>query len=337
MTLTNLNAASPYAKVVADSITEAGHRLTTFEVRFHRFVLAEFNTHRVFSRNSASSRAIPVEKQLARFRDEPWLPLEWPSEKPGMQGGEPLSGEALDDARQLLEAIQWGTASAIGAYLERHPEKAERLHKSLLNRPMEWAQQHTVVVSSTAWANFFRQRVSPLAQPEIRVAAEMMLDAYKQSEPALLVPGQYHLPYVGDDDEILEWLDENVLRKHGTVEEGARAVDRASAAISSARCARVSYLTQDGCRDPSEDLGLYQRLATADPEHFSPLEHPATPAPWNVEEVHLIRDPATGGLYRVAEPRSGAVTLTLPRVGNLLGWQQHRLEVEFDKQYQSFS
>ena len=52
------------AEIIADTYCEfTDERVTTMEVTMHRFVLAEFNTHRVFSRNSASSRAIPVRKQ----------------------------------------------------------------------------------------------------------------------------------------------------------------------------------------------------------------------------------------------------------------------------------
>ncbi|MGN6558399.1 MAG: FAD-dependent thymidylate synthase, partial [Solirubrobacterales bacterium] len=86
------------AKVLADSVSPAGHRLTTLEATFPRFVLAEFNTHRVFSRNSASSRAIPVAKQLRRVLDDPYVPIEFGSNKPGMQAGSPLTGKARDAA-----------------------------------------------------------------------------------------------------------------------------------------------------------------------------------------------------------------------------------------------
>ena len=49
-----------HAEVLIDSVNPAGQRLTTFVLRFPRFVLSEFNTHRMFSRNASSSRAIPT-------------------------------------------------------------------------------------------------------------------------------------------------------------------------------------------------------------------------------------------------------------------------------------
>lgn len=326
--------SEPSAKVIADSISSEGRRLTTFEVTMHRFVLAEFNTHRVLSRNSASSRAIPFEKQLARFRDDPMFPLEWPREQPGMQGGEALDGEELEVAQSLLRGIHDDTARWMASYLERFPEKGDRLHKSLLNRPLEWAQQHTIVVTATAWENFFRQRVGPLAQPEIRVAAELMLDAYKNSEPRLLRSGDYHLPYVWDDLGVVDWTEANA-------EEIGRSPVRLQVEISSARCARVSYLTQDGRRDPTEDLRLYHGnadrhgLVTAEPMHASPLEHVATPASWNERRVFLRRD-SLGWIREVEEEGPDTTTLVLPKVGNFLGWQQHRLEVEMAKPYQFY-
>lgn len=250
--------SEPSAKVIADSISPAGQRLTTMEVVMHRFVLAEFNTHRVFSRNSASSRAIPVRKQIDRVLNDPAVPLEWRAEQKGMQGGDLLSESAQHKAK-----ADWLEASGMAV------EMAESLithgvHKSLVNRLLEPFMWHTVIVSSTEWSNFFVQRCSPLAQPEIRSVAECMRAVLRMSQPIPLQLGEWHLPYVDEGDR--------------------RARDYASFSeddwckISAARCARVSYLTHDGKRDPNEDLAMYGRLVTAEPPHASPLEHVATPA-----------------------------------------------------------
>jgi hypothetical protein len=257
-----------YAKVIADSINENGQRLTTFEVEFHRFVLAEFNTHRVFSRNSASSRAIPVEKQLGRVLDEPAWPLVWACEQPGMQGGAELTGIDLEIAHGLFEAAHIANTRLIKGYLKMvqaaYPElskeelKEHTLHKSLINRLLEPYMWHKVIVTATEWKNFFGLRCNPLAQPEIRVAAEAMRDAYEQSTPMLLKERQWHLPY----------LQEGEIEQYGIA---------AMKQVCAARCARVSYLTHDGVRDLEKDLELYARLTTAVPAHASPLEHVATP------------------------------------------------------------
>ncbi len=243
------------AKIIADSITSNGVRLTSVEARIHRFVLAELNTHRKFSRNSASSRAIPVEKTLAKltFLGDRAFPLEWPCEQPGMQGGSQLTDHDLYEAEELLMDIQADTLVRINDYVAHHPDKSTRLHKSLLNRPLEWFSWHTVLISSTEWQNFFDQRCSPLAQPEMRIAAEQIRDAMALSTPRELDVGEWHLPYV-DDDESFDFY-----RPY----------------VSAARCARVSYETHDGERDGVKDQGLFTKLHDASPPHWSPMEHPA--------------------------------------------------------------
>lgn len=251
-TRTDSTATVPNATVVADSVSPAGVRLTTIEVTLHRFVLAELNTHRVFSRNSASSRAIPVKKQLARVVDDPALPVEFGANQRGMQAGEPLTGEDHDAALTAwLEARDHAVAAV---------EQLQELgvHKQVTNRILEPFMWHTVIVTATEWDGFWEQRCSPLAQPEIRVAAEAMQAAYDDSTPSEVGLGQWHTPYLRDEDGDLD--------------------DETARQVSAARCARVSYLTHDGRRDIDKDLELYERLVTARPPHWSPLEHVATPA-----------------------------------------------------------
>ena len=266
---TDAPATVPNATVIADSVSPAGVRLTTIEVTLHRFVLAELNTHRVFSRNSASSRAIPVRKQLARVLQDPAVPIEFGANQRGMQAGEPLTGADHDEA---LAAWLQARDRAVAAV-----EQLQDLgvHKQVTNRLLEPFMWHTVIVTATEWEGFWEQRCSPLAQPEIRVAAEAMRAARDASTPAEVGIDQWHTPYLRDDDGD---LDPETARQ-----------------VSAARCARVSYLTHDGRRDIDKDLELYERLVTARPPHWSPLEHVATPA------------------------EAGRTTL-----GNLRGWRQLR-------------
>lgn len=291
---------SPSAVIIADSISEQGCRVTTFEITCHRFVLAEFNTHRVISRNSASSRAIPVSKQIRRIEENLALPVAWPSEQSGMQGGEALSPEEQKE----LEVIWAEAAEDTILFVDLLVEKG--LHKSVTNRLLEPFMWHTIVCTSTAWENFFAQRCSPLAQPEIRAVAELMRGVYEASTPKLVHEGQWHLPYIQDEEWEDPSLDLDAMTK-----------------ISAARCARVSYLTQDGVRDHSKDLELYDRLIGARPMHASPLEHVCTPAK-NMHKVNIFR---TGK----------SLELTLPKYGNFLGWHQLRYDVEAEIQYQSFA
>lgn len=244
--------SEPSAKIVADSISPNEDRLTTMEVVMHRFVLAEFNTHRVFSRNSASSRAIPIEKRMSAVLNDCAFPLKWGRNQKGMQAEEELSFEESCKARGLWER------AATNAVLIAQELRELGLHKQVTNRLLEPFLWHTVVVSSTEWDNFFTQRCSPLAQPEIRQTAEAMREALRASKPQLVSYGEYHLPYVQDDEKSLDLLKQ--------------------VKFSVARCARVSYLTHDGVRSHEKDFELYERLRSASPPHASPFEHVARPS-----------------------------------------------------------
>jgi hypothetical protein len=303
-----------YARVVCDSINPDGVRLTTFEARFWRPVLAEFNTHCVLSRNSASLRAIPLAKMIERVTKGPAEPLVWASEQRGMQGGDEVPMHVAADASQLwYEDAMWSAVEAAKKLGEWG------IHKSIANRLLEPFMWHTAVVTATAWENFFDQRCSPLAQPEIREVAELMRQARDASTPHNVGDGDWHLPYVWDDAETCEWAAANTPPG----EPGIPAYYTMLAQISAARCARVSYLTQDGRRDPQEDLNLYERLVTARPAHWSPLEHVATP--W---EANYQRYSEVFGFMDLNEEWVAPQTEHLPRVGKLLQWRSLRTTVE---------
>lgn len=310
------------ARVIADSITEDGHRLTTFEATCWRCVLAEQNTHCVLSRNSASSRAIPVDKMLARFEDEFAEPLVWPSEKKGMQGGEDLSGEHLEAAQELW----WGLAEHVGwtirQYVDSHPEVATRLHKSMLNRWLEVGLWQTQIISATQWDGYFWQRCHKDAEPHIRAMAEAIYEAREASTPRLLLPGEWHLPYWAENGgHKSDWNDAIDLTagsaEFALVSEGVLEVAKR---CSSARCARVSYLTQAGVRDLNEDVRLFgdltkNRVGSENPPHASPLEHVATP--WSDNQQHVTMP-------------NGVTMGPLPKLGKFVGWLQLRhLELGF--------
>jgi thymidylate synthase ThyX len=270
------------AKVLADSVSPAGHRLTTLEATFPRFVLAEFNTHRVFSRNSASSRAIPIAKQLRRVIEDPYVPIEFGSNQPGMQAGPPLAGEKLeaaeaewlrarDDAvRRVLALIAGPDAfgpdddllEVLGQVEQAIRDKSQpaewlNVHKQVANRLLEPFMWHTVIVTATEWNNFWNLRCHPDAQPEIRLVAEQMRDAAEASAPQELGEGEWHLPLVRPEDR------DQVASIGDLIK------------ISAGRCARVSYLTHAGKRDLAADIELHDRLLESG--HMSPLEHPARP------------------------------------------------------------
>lgn len=312
------------AKIIADSITEDGHRLTSIQVKHWRPVLAEVNTHKVLSKNSASSRAIPFEKQLEKFLDDPANPIVWASEQKGMQGGAELTGSDLEDAQDLWANLKTSIAEGLLTYIDKHPDKSTRLHKSILNRVLEFGQWHTALLTGTAWENFLWQRDHEDAQPEFRVMAHEVRLALEKSEPIPLVEGEWHTPYILTAD--IEELQARAKEHSLTGERAEQWVTVQKCRISAARCARTSYETQAGLRDHKEDIGLFGRLindreADERPLHWSPLEHVATPDPSNrqsgsYEFVGLDGKAHIGGLSH------------LPKIGNLLGWRSLRVEEE---------
>lgn len=253
-------------KILADSISPESVRLTTFQITFPRFILAEVNTHRMLSRNSASSRAIPLAKQMAMLQSDPFVPENWPTEQKGMSGGEPL-----DEHFGTLASDEWEKA------LEDAMRHAQRLsergvHKSLCNRLLEPFMWHTSIVSATDWDNFFALRCAPDAQPEFRVIALMMKETLESAIPLPLKYGEWHLPLVTKEELASKPA---AYGKKPTI-----AIFKINWAywrkVSAGRCARVSYLTHDGVRDPEKDIELHDRLVEGG--HMSPTEHQGTPA-----------------------------------------------------------
>ena len=252
----------PSARVIADSVTPNGDRITTFEIKLHRYVLAEFNTHRVNSRNFQSSRACPVEKMIANVIEDNVYPLHWGRKQKGM-----VADLEIDEADQLEAIAIWDEAreAAIG-YVKRLLEID--VHKQVANRLLEPFMAITGIVTATDYSNFFDQRCHSDAQPEIRALAIAMRGAYEQSEPMLIRPNEgipWHIPFLKQED--WELWHENELTYQDLIK------------ISVGRCARVSYLNHDGDRSIKDDIKLHDRLLTSKPPHFSPFEHIAEAMP----------------------------------------------------------
>lgn len=246
-------------KVIEDSVSQDNVRLTTMQLKYPRWILAELNTHRVFSRSTSSSRAIPVQKMIEMVRSEPAMPVHWGKNQSGMQAKEELTEAHLEQAKEL-----WLKAASQAA------ETAEQmmgigLHKQVANRVLEPFQWVSTVVTATEWENFYHLRTHPDAQPEIQKLAKMMLQAHQDSIPKLVKRGEWHLPYI--QEELRKNTDPEVLTKY-----------------SAARCARCSYNKHDGSDpDIEDDLRLFNLLVDRQDKHASPLEHQATPdSPYSV-------------------------------------------------------
>jgi hypothetical protein len=278
------------AKIVLDSVGPNGARLTTFELQYPRIVHAELLTHRVFSRNSASSRAIPTEKLLARIENDPAIPVWWGKNQAGMSAREELTGEDLIRAHD-----RWRSAVLSGVWHARRLGETG-LHKQIANRAAELGMFITVVVTATEFDNFFALRDHAAAQPEIADVAGKAHRLWISSKPWEVPAGLWHLPYVYGYDApecLLEYSLDEVCR------------------ISIGRCAAVSYLNQDK-RDPPADLARADKLAAAG--HMSPFEHVAQALTW--EEWG-----------RYSREASLAWTHDRVPVGNLWGWKQFRKTV----------
>ena len=253
-------------KILADSVSPAGHRLTTCMGTFPRLILAEVNTTRQFGRNSASSRAIPVAKKIAAVEEDMFIPAAFGRNQKGMQHSEVLSGDEAEAARARWVAL--GRAA-----IETARELADMgVHKQYANRVLDPWSWHTAIITATDWDNHEHQRVNPAAMGEYQVFASMLRDARNASAPVQLKPGEWHLPLVER-----MWMRDTAG--------GAKDVGEAywltvngfdPVKVSVARCARVSGLTHEGKRDPAADVTLYDYTLAAK-GHMSPLEHAARP------------------------------------------------------------
>lgn len=275
------------AKSIAASITDEGERIDTLQLRYWRAIHGEVMTHRRFSRNASSSRAIP--HSALTVRDADIFVPQFRLNQPGMQPGDYLDPQAQAEA----EAIWREMADFC---LEKTRLLADKtglnVHKQYVNRPLEWFGYIDVVITSSNWSNFDALRIHDDAQEEIRDLATAMRDARRNAEPRLIQPGEWHLPYVTDQDrddvktlirsysigatanKIIDSL--CGLEGLGGPSYRVSPVDALLLAISTARCCRVSYSKHDGGRPEIDtDLNLYLRLAGAVPLHASPLEHQA--------------------------------------------------------------
>lgn len=272
------------AKVVLDSIGPNDKRLISVEATYPRFIHSELLTHRDRERNSASSRAISWRKarkddgnmngkvaydfdgialtencMMGMIISDPVIPIYLGKEQVGMQSGEELSGADREETvKDIIEMRDF--------CLKVCDRMAKRgLHKSIVNRYVEPWMWITVLMTATEWKNFFRLRCHPDAEKHFQKIAGMIRDEIEKSVPQRLKAGEWHLPYINDED----WLYNNFHELDG------ESITDKMKLVSAGRCARLSYLTHDGRRDLREDSKLAQRLIvrTDDVIHASPLGH----------------------------------------------------------------
>ena len=262
----------------ADSGWDASnYRLTTMIVRFPRCILSEMNTHRVFSRNSASSRARSLKTTIKQVLEDPYIPL-------FTENAKGMGGSYITDADQLRMAeTEWldardaavdavtrmlGTGvtcsddikERIDIYYEKYYGKPRdewdvlipNVHKQTVNRLLEPFLWHEMLITSSYWENFFKLRMDEAAQPEIQAIATLMFEAMQASVPELFPE---HIPFVKRE-------------QHTSLRALLHDLKN-----SAAECARISYVDRStaGNKDGAEALAM--RLLSKG--HMSPFEHQA--------------------------------------------------------------
>lgn len=298
------------AEIVADSLSPQGDRLTSLLITFPRIILAEVNTHRMLSKNTASSRAIPFNKMVEAVKENPFIPIAWQKEHKGMQGSDYIT----DQEEIQFRIEQWLKARDLAV---DKAEDLDALHvtKQLCNRLLEPFMWTTMLItgSKEGWDNFFELRcpqyqMSSLSsickskkeafkawsldrnpdnmkwlkinkgQAEIHIItlAEAIYDAMNESTPKQLKSGEWHIPF---EDIITESSVDSYLKKVMDMREdglwGDELIQEARIKISTAMAARTSYtlVGEEKEIDYQKMIALHDKLIAQKPLHASPMEH----------------------------------------------------------------
>lgn len=327
------------ATVVLDSLAPNGARLTTFELTYPRFIHSELMTHRVFSRNAASSRAIPTHKKIERIRKDMAKPSEWGVNQKGMQ-----SGGALDPAvAERADALWSGLGEEACKIAEILDEMG--LHKQVANRLIEPWDHITTVVSTTKLNNHWKLRLEidpvtgrPMPDPTYFELATKWKAAFDASVPFPCEPGGWHLPYANTKEDWQAVNDYLVNLLSGITHAPISREDILPILrkVSVGRVARTSYMRQ-GQGDIEENVKLHDRLAGAG--HWSPFEPIATPID-GIEFIKSVlpcsfcmamKDDKRVRLHLVNHDRNIWYPLICQKCGlghvtsgNYVGWHQYR-------------
>lgn len=329
-------------KVLKDSISKKGHRMTTYELEYPRFLHCELLTHRDLSRNCSSSRAIPISSMVKYTEDNMAMPVYWGKKKKGMQATEEV--DLLTSRNLWLEAYQSAVTSL------KKMDDAD-LHKQIANRIIEPWQMMKVVVTATNFENFWNLRFHQDTLPEFVYLVQKMHKAMQESVPTLLRHGEWHLPYVEintteNPEETYYFVydvDESGTETDGYMYERRVSLEDAKL-ISSGRCAIVSYRTDSVDGDKAKSIS--GGMSNSDVVHASPFEHQGTPMHfpmWSMDgsiDINLTDDVETWEKGITHMKRTGELCS-----GNLVGFIQHRhllpentcWDFDFDERYADFA
>lgn len=303
------------ATILADS-KYGLDRITTFELEYPRWVHAEVMTHRLFSRNAASSRAIPVKTTAKQIKENPEEPIIWGKNVSGMQS----SGE-LSPVKRFFAKGLWKLAAKSAATFSIMLSNLG-VHKQWANRVSEYAQTYKVVVTATEYDNFFHLRNHKDAQPEIKELAALMYEELQNSTPNTLKAGEWHLPYIhiardcrGNIiylSEPLEIPDSTATDYNATKVLPSLSLEEAKK-VSASSCAQVSYRRLDTSLVKAEKI--FDMLIQAEIIHASPFEHLATP-------INKAYDPNDFRTWQKGVTHMDRLGYLWS--GNFKGWVQYR-------------
>lgn len=286
------------ATIIADSVSaHSGQRITTLELEYHRYIHSELMTHRQFSRNAASSRAIPIDKMIEQVQTNPAIPTHWGANQSGMQA----LGE-VSNFNQMLAKQTWLEARDKAVEFAKQLQ-ALNLHKQIVNRVLEPFQMMKTLVTATNFDNFFNLRCHKDAQPEIKMLADLMYQAMQENTPNELQAGEWHLPYIE-----LHFNEDTGVNDYYVHRNGAyHKVDLDTAIKISCSCAaQVSYRKNDTSIEKA--LAIYDKLVNSSPVHASAFEHCATPI-----DIESTKEGITH--FDVCD---------VPYSGNFANWVQYR-------------
>ena len=290
------------ARIVAHSKSAySGTEVVTWEYEAPKCILAELNTHRMFSRNAQSSRAVPVKKVIEQIRNNPVTPIHWGSNQAGMVAGEEIEEriemwEGRDACSYTLNrGDAWYHTACLSADAMEAFDKAG-YHKQIVNRIGEAFTFVRGVITATEFDNFFHLRIHPAADPFIQELARCMYEAYKLSEPEVLYEGEWHVPYVETvrDEESRKYLSPPDDMGYQFYISAGRAKQ-----VSAAGTAQVSFRKLD-LSDETVDR-VYSRLVDDETPHASCVEHQATPVNYepnpegqghweaNADKLHFVK------------------------------------------------
>lgn len=300
--------------VIADSVC-AGSRMVTLELEYPRFIHSELMTHRMLSKNAASSRAIPIKKMHETIIEKTATPVHWGKNQPGMS-----AKEEVDDLTKQGALGVWNAAR--DSMLSHSKVLSDAgIHKQIANRITEPFQMMKTVISGTEWANLIWLRHHPDAQPEFFELADCIIKCLEQSDSILLSAGEWHVPYVKverDEKGVIHYYDSN----------GDELTKEDAIKVSASCCAQVSYRRNDDSLQKARDI--FARLIDSEPIHASPIEHQATPMKFKSANHYITNmDPGVWEEGITHMDRNNNYWS-----GNLRGFIQHRKLIKCEAKWE---